>query len=84
MEQQAVFQKVVEILSRYIKDASLLAQADGSTRIVEDLDVNSARLVDVVLALEDEFDVEVDDATVNAIRTIDDAVEVIRRQLGGK
>ena len=35
--------------------------ASETTHILDDLKVNSARLVDVVLAFEDEFDIEIAD-----------------------
>ena len=37
------------------------------TNILDDLKVNSARLVDVVLAFEDEFDIEIADEDVDAV-----------------
>jgi acyl carrier protein len=84
MSREAVFKTVVEVVARYIRDKSLLDAVTGKTRIVEDLDVNSARLVDVVIALEDEYDIEVDDDTVNAIRTLDDTVDTILGELERK
>ena len=43
--------------------------ASPATNILEDLKVNSARLVDVVLAFEDEFDIEIADEDVDTRRT---------------
>ena len=84
MDREGVFITVVEVISRYIMDEQLLEGVDGRTRIIEDLDVNSARLIDVVLALEDEYEIEVDDSTINAIKTIDDAIDVILKKLDEK
>jgi len=77
MAHDVVFQRLVEILTEFVKDPKVLEKVNGGTRIVEDLGVNSARLIDIVLVVEDEYDIELDDDTLNAMRTIDDAVKAI-------
>ena len=48
-------------------------RASGSaTHILDELKVNSARLVDVVLAFEDEFDIEIADEDVDSVKTVGD------------
>ena len=54
-----------------------LQRGDRRTRIIEDLGVNSARLVDIILAFEDEFGIEVDDESADRVRTLGDAVQMI-------
>jgi acyl carrier protein len=44
--------------------------------------VNSARLVDVVLAFEDEFEIEVADEDVDAVNSVGDAVRLIAGKSG--
>ena len=51
---------VVKILTPWVKNEEALAAVAMTTNILEDLKVNSARLVDVVIAFEDEFDIETD------------------------
>ena len=43
--------------------------------------MNSARLVDVVLAFEDEFDIEIADEDVDAVETVADCVSLIQQKL---
>lgn len=45
--------------------------------ILKDLKVNSARLVDVVLEIEDAFEIEVRDEDADKVKTIGDAVKLI-------
>ena len=59
-----------------------VAEATESTNILEDLKVNSARLVDVILDLEDEFDIEVEDEDADAVNTVGDAVSLIQSKVG--
>jgi len=72
-----IFAKVVEIVSPFAKDKEALEKATMDTNILEDLKVNSARLVDVILEFEDEFDIEVEDEDADAVHTLGDAVELI-------
>jgi hypothetical protein len=49
MDEKEIFNKMVEILRSYTKDPSLLDRATMDTHILNDLKVNSARLVDVTI-----------------------------------
>ena len=80
MEQKAVFDKVVKILSPYAKDKDALARVSETTNILDELKVNSARLVDVVLEFEDEFGIEIADDDVDGISTIGDCVQLISQK----
>ena len=62
-----------------ISDA--LTNVSNETNILDDLKVNSARLVDVVLAFEDEFDIEIADEDADAVDTVGDAVRLIKEKL---
>ena len=81
METSEVQAKVVEIIGRYAKDKEALAAVTTATNILEDLKVNSARLVDVILDFEDEFDIEVEDDDADAVNTVGDAVALIQSKL---
>lgn len=81
MSNEELFQKVVEILTPYAKNQAALATIEPGTNILEDLKVNSARLVDVVLAFEDEFDIEIADQDVDSVETVADCVSLIRQKL---
>jgi acyl carrier protein len=80
MDNSAAFEKVVGIIKPFVKNQNAFAQPSEGTRIIEDLGVNSARLVDIILAFEDEFGIEVDDESADKVRTLGDAVQMIQRK----
>ena len=82
MSDAQIFEQVVKILTPYVKDQDALASVGNETNILEDLKVNSARLVDVVLAFEDEFDIEIADEDVDSVNTVGDCVSLISRTKG--
>lgn len=82
MNAKEIQDRVVKILTPYVKDEKALATAGPATNILEDLKVNSARLVDVVLAFEDEFDIEIPDEDVEELRTVADVERYVTRIAG--
>jgi acyl carrier protein len=77
MTREEVFERVIKILTPHAKDQEALASASDTTNILDGLKVNSARLVDVVLAFEDEFDLEIPDEDVDGVNTVGDCVSMI-------
>ena len=81
MNEQQIFQEMVNILRTYTKDVSLLDKATMETHILNELKVNSARLVDVIIKCEDVFDITIDDDEADKIGTIGEAVHLIGKKL---
>ena len=81
MDQSEIRAKIVEIIGTYAKDKEALAAATDETNILQDLKVNSARLVDVILDFEDAFDIEVEDEDADNVNTIGDAVSLIAAKI---
>ncbi|MEE2657708.1 MAG: phosphopantetheine-binding protein [Candidatus Latescibacterota bacterium] len=77
MDSKEIFDKVVEILKPFAKNEDALASIAMETSIMGDLEVNSARLVDIVLEIEDGFDIEVSDDDADKVQTVGDAVNLI-------
>ena len=77
MDNVAAFDKIVGIIKPFVKNQDAFAKPSEGTRIIEDLGVNSARLVDIILAFEDEFEIGVDDDDADRVGTIGDAVRLV-------
>ena len=82
MSQSEILEQVVKILTPYVKNQQALEQVGLSTHILDELKVNSARLVDVVLEFEDTFDIEIADDDVDSVETVGNAVSLIESKLG--
>lgn len=70
-----VFEKVREILMEQLDVEEDAVTMDAN--IVDDLKADSLDLVDLLMALEDEFDVEVPDEEVENIKTVRDLVRYV-------
>jgi len=72
--------KVKEILNKYIFDKSIWDTAPENPNIIKDLKINSARIVDIVLDIEDQFDIEIDDESLENIFTLNDIIDIIAKK----
>jgi acyl carrier protein len=82
MTRQEIMSRIVEIVRPYAKNESALKSVSEQTSILKDLKVNSARLVDIILAFEDEFQIGVDDEDADRVGTIGDAVRLVMEKTG--
>lgn len=81
MTEKEIFDKVVGIVGPHAKNAEMLANVGHGTTILKDLGVNSSRLVDIIIAMEDQFDIEVSDQDAEKVTTVGDAVVLIKEKL---
>ena len=72
---------VIEILKKYNIDKKLWENYTDNFEIIRDLRINSARIVDIVLDIEEEYDIEIDDDSLERIITIKDIKEIIKEKL---
>lgn len=74
-----VFEKIVKILAEQL-DADAEAMT-LETKIAEDLGADSLDVVELLMAIEDEFEVEIPDEEIDNIKTIGDVVEYIQNHM---
>ncbi len=71
-----IFEKVKEIT---VEQLSVEASAVSmESTFVDDLGADSLDIVELIMAFEEEFDVEIPDDEAEKIRTVTDAVELIK------
>ena len=68
-----------EVICRFVEiDPEKLTE---DTNIRSELGLNSLELINIAVAIEDEFDVEIPDREVGNIETLGDAIKVIEKYL---
>ncbi len=71
-----IAEKVKEIVSDKLDvDAAEIAEDKD---FIEDLKADSLAIVEVVLALEEQFEIEIPDEDTEKIKTVNDAIEYIK------
>jgi acyl carrier protein len=70
-------EKIIEIVAKQLKaDAG---QITGATNIMEDLGADSLDIVELLMALEEEFGVSVPDEDVQGLKTIKDITDYMEK-----
>lgn len=77
MEEKQVLSDVIAILKPFSRPPEALDNCTLETNIRDDLHINSARLVDIVLGLEDKFGIAVSDEDADRVTTVGDAVRLV-------
>ncbi len=73
---EAVFDKVKEIIVEQLGVEEEQVTAEAS--FIEDLGADSLDIVELIMALEEEFDLEIPDEDAEKISTVADAIAYIR------
>ena len=80
MSQEEIFQKVQSIVSEQLSVDS--AQVKSEANFQNDLGADSLDTVELVMALEEAFDIEIPDEAAEGIATVGDAVKFIEEKKG--
>ncbi len=81
MDREKLVAKMKEIVAPYSHDPEALANIDYSTDFIKDLKINSANLVDIILDVEEEFDIEIDNQEMTRMLTVSETVAIIEAKL---
>ena len=79
MEVNEVFEKVKNLfVDELVIDAEKVTM---EAKLEEDLDIDSLGIVEVVMAFEDEFEIEIDDEELTDVGTVGQAVNLLHSKL---
>jgi acyl carrier protein len=75
---ESVKDQLSEIILPYIPEGKLPDSLDSDSDLMEDLNINSAHIVDIILDIEDKFDIEITDEEAESMLTVGAAVQLIQ------
>ena len=79
MEASEVFEKVKGL---FIDDLGIdESKVTMDAKLEEDLEIDSLGIVEVVMAFEDEFDIEIDDEELADVSTVSQAVNLLHSKI---
>ena len=76
-----IINKLVEIITPYAENKDALKTISAETDFVNDLKINSANLVDVVLDIEEKFGIEIDNDSMEKMLTVKATIAIINEKL---
>lgn len=84
MNQEETLEKLKAIVKPFVKDEEAFQNLTEETDFINDLQINSANLVDIVLDTEEAFDIDIDNESMEKMLTIKAALEIINTKLADK
>ena len=79
METSEVFEKVKSL---FIDDLGIdESKVTMDAKLEEDLEIDSLGIVEVVMAFEDEFEIEIDDEELADVKTVGQAVNLLHSKI---
>ena len=69
--------QLLSIIERYAFDKELVKNAQDDSRIIADLKINSARMVDIILDLEDKYQISIKDEDLDKLTKVKDIIAYI-------
>lgn len=81
MTNEELITKLKAIVAPYVQDETAFANLNESTDFVKDLKINSANLVDIILDIEDEFDVRLENEDMEKMLDVKSAMEIVNTKL---
>ncbi len=76
-DKQEMIAALKVIVKPYIQDEEAFENLNEDTDFINDLKINSANLVDVILDIEDKYDIELDNESMDKMLNVKAALEII-------
>lgn len=81
---QEHYNKLKEIIKIYLPEDVSVEDISPESDFLNELNINSANLVDIVLDVEDAFDIRLENEDMDQMVTVKDALEIIDKKLAEK
>ena len=81
MTREELITSLQKIVKPYVQDQEAFKNLSEETDFIKDLKINSANLVDIILDVEDEFDIEIDNDSMEKMLSVKAAMDVIETKL---
>jgi acyl carrier protein len=84
MNKEEIIAKLKIIVKPYTTNSGAYDNLTEDTDFINDLNINSANLVDIVLDIEEAFDVVIDNTDMERMLDVKTSVEIIQTKLAAK
>ncbi len=81
MTKEDIIQKLKRIVEPYVNHTENFNNLTETSGFIKDLEINSANLVDVILDIEDEFNIRIENDDMEQMLNVKKSVEVIQQKL---
>lgn len=83
-DKEKMIKELKEIVKPYIQDEKGFNEMHEGTDFINDLKINSANLIDVILDIEDKYDIIFDNESMDKMLNVKAALEIIEQKVSEK
>lgn len=84
MDKIEIIEKLKSIMKPYVKDETAFDNLNENTDFISDLRINSANLVDIILDIEEVFDIVIDNQSMEKMLDVKNTLLIIETKLTEK
>jgi acyl carrier protein len=84
MENQTMISELKSIIQPYCSDATALENLTPASNFITDLKINSANLVDIILDIEEKYEIAIDTVSMEKMLDVQSALTIIQTKLAEK
>ena len=81
MTRKELITSLKKIIKPYSQNQEAFKNLSEGTDFINDLKINSANLVDIILDVEDEFGIEIDNESMERMLSVKSAIDIIETKL---
>ncbi|WP_366184290.1 acyl carrier protein [Flavobacterium ovatum] len=84
MSKEEIIERLKPIVKPFVNDEEAFVNLTDKTNFITDLNINSANLVDIILDVEDAFDIVIDNESMEKMTDIENTITIIQTKLAEK
>lgn len=84
MNKEEIIDQLKTIIKPYINNQEAFDNLTETTDFITDLQINSANLVDVILDIEEKYNIEIDTVSMERMVNVKSAMDIIETKLSEK
>lgn len=81
MTSEEIFNLLEPIITTYLPEDVSAKEINRNSDLTRELNINSAHLVDIILDIEDVFNIEFKNEDMEKLRNVDDAISLIQQKI---
>ncbi|WP_313113458.1 acyl carrier protein [Aequorivita sediminis] len=80
MTSEIIYKKIEPIIKNYLPEDVSKMEVNRESDLTKELNINSAHLIDIVLDVEDVFDIEIKNEDLEKLRNLNDVINLIKQK----
>ncbi len=84
MKEEKYYQQLKGIVKPYLPEDISVDDISPDSHFINELNINSANLVDIVLDVEDAFEITLENDDMDKMQTVNDAMAIINKKRSSK